>query len=217
LTVRDLAVAAALLALLVPSAPARAQARPGSIQIGAGGGRFFGGSFSKGSNEYFDHKVLVDDDVLKGVWLSAQLSRRWGAEVAVRRTSTSLVEPRGGVFPNEPALGTIDVATIEGMLLRYFPRGHFSPYVGFGAGLTNLDPNVPDRAVRDVNRLGISATAGALFFAARWVGFRVDYRVRATYLGVRGLGQDQGIFDTGRWFRDQEFLAGVFFSFGGRH
>ena len=47
---------------------ATAQPVPGSIELGAGAGRFFGGSFEKGSNNLFDHRVEADDDILNGFW-----------------------------------------------------------------------------------------------------------------------------------------------------
>jgi hypothetical protein len=200
--------------LLLCAGIAHAQALPGSIEIGGGGGRFYGGSFAKGSNREFSHKVEIDDDILKGFWLGAQLTRKWGLEVAVRRSTEDLVIPQSGVFPNEPTAGTIDIATIELLALRSFPYGHFVPYVALGGGITNLDINVPDRNVRDVNRFGLSAAVGAKFYAARWVGFRVDARARATYLGKRSV-EDGGWTDGGRWFRNQEIFGGVFFSFGG--
>jgi hypothetical protein len=37
-----------------------------------------------------------------------------------------------------------------------------------------------------------------------------------TYLGARGLGEDTGMFDRGRWFHNAELLGGVFLSFGGK-
>jgi hypothetical protein len=196
---------------------ASAQALPGSVEFGAEGGRFYGGSFAKGSNRQFQHRVEVDDDILSGFWLGAQLTRKWGVEVSVRRTSTQIVEPQSGVFPNEPGLATIDIASIEARAVRVFPYGNFVPYLAGGVGTTNLDINVSDRSIRDVNRFGISLAVGAKFYAARWVGARIDFRGRATYLGRRGLGQDQGWTDTGRWFRDSEISGGVFFAFDVRH
>jgi hypothetical protein len=206
---------AALLTATLLCARARAQALPGSIEIGGGGGRFYGGSFAKGTTRAFSQKVEVDDDVAAGFWLGAQWTRRWSFEVAVRRSTEDLVIPQSGVFPNEPGAGTIDIATIELLALRSFPVGNFAPYVGLGGGITNLDINVPDRNVRDVNRFGASAALGAKFYAARWVGFRIDGRFRATYLGKRRV-EDGGWSDTNRWFRNSEIFGGVFFTFGGK-
>jgi hypothetical protein len=174
----------ALLWVVLPAARARAQALPGSIEIGAGGGRFYGGSFAKGTTRAFSRKIEVDDDIA------------------------------AGFFPNEPRAGTIDIATIDALAVLSFPHGNFVPYAAFGGGITNLDINVPDRNVRDVNRFGASAAVGAKFFAARWLGFRIDARFRATYLGTRSV-EDGGWTDTNRWFRNSEIFGGVFFSFGG--
>jgi hypothetical protein len=207
-------IAAACLFLLSP-ALLLAQAPPGSIEIGGGGGRFFGGTFARGSTRITDQKADADDDILRGFWLSAQLSRDWGIEVAVRRTATELVQSRGGVFPTKTTLALLDVASIEILGMRCWRSGNFVPYVGIGLGVTNLDPDVDDPAVRDTNRGAISVAAGARFYAVRWAGFRVDLRARATYLGKREQG-DRGWNDSGRWFADEEILGGVFFSFGGR-
>jgi len=200
---RDLLCAALAIAALL-SADASAQPAPGSIEAGVGGGRFFGGSFPSGSNVYFGHRVQADDDILKGVWLGAQISRSWGIEVAVRRTETHLVESAGGVFARKPAVAGFVPATIELVGLWSYPLGNFVPYAGFGLGVSNLDIDVEDVSVRDVTRFCMSATLGARFYAARWIGARIDVRGRATTL------------DGGRWFLDAELLAGVFVSFGGK-
>ncbi len=203
------------LLLLLPGALG-AQALPGSIEIGGGGGRFFGGSFATGSNDLFDHKVTADDDILKGFWLAAQLSHEWGLEVAVRRTETHIVEPAGGVFPNRPTLGVFIPATVELLGIRSFVLGNFVPYVGFGIGFMNVELDTDDPAVRDVNRLCFSLTGGARFYATRWIGARFDVRGRGTYLGVRSMGEDHGFWDQGRWFFNAELLGGIFLSFGGK-
>ncbi len=196
-----------------------AQPLPGSVEAGVGAGRFFGGSFARGSNDLFDQKVEADDDILKGFWLAAQLSRGWGLEVAVRRTATHLVEPQGGVFPSRPTVAIFNPATVELLGIRSFPYGNFVPYAGFGIGFMNIsgpEEGDNDPSIRDVNRLCLSITGGARFYAARWIGARIDARGRGTYLGVRRLGADRGITDTGRWFFNGELLGGIFLSFGGR-
>ena len=205
----------ALILLRGPSA-VLGQAAPGSVEIGGGAGRFYGGSFARGSTAIFEHKTVVDDDILKGFWLGAQLSREWSVEVSIRRTATHVLEPRGGLFPDEPAAAGFDFATVEGMAIRSWRRGNLFPYIGLGAGIANLDIDAPEESVRDSNRLCLSAALGARFFAVRWAGFRFDVRGRATYLGRRAAREDQGLADTGRWFKNAEILGGVFFSFGGR-
>jgi outer membrane protein W len=193
-----------------------AQPLPGSIEIGAGAGRFFGGTFAKGTNHLSDEKLGADDDILKGLWLSAQLTRQWGLEFAVRRTETHLVQTSSGVAPREPAVAVFIPATIELLGVRSFQRGSFVPYFGIGIGLMNVEFDTSDPAVRDVNRVCVSVAVGARYYMARWVGLRIDVRGRATYLGTRGRGEDRGWSDTGRWFRNAELLGGAFLSFGGK-
>ena len=204
------------LTLLLPALGVSAQPRPGSIEIGGGGGRLFGGTFARGSNEFFDQRVGVDDDIEKGLWVGAQLTRAWGIEVDVRRTSTRLIQPAGGVFPNEPTLATLDLATVDLAGVRSFVLGNFSPYLAFGLGVANLDINVPDTAIRDSNRVTVTGGVGSRFYFAGWGGVRVDVRARATYLGKRRLGEDGGLTDRGRWLTTADLLGGVFLTFGGK-
>jgi hypothetical protein len=203
-------LAASTAAAQLPPSPAAV----GSIEIGFGFGRFWGGSFGAGSTAYFDQKVRADDDVLKGVWVGAQLSRDWGVEIAVRRTATHFLQPAGGVFPTQPILGAFDFATIEAAGLRTFRLGNFLPYAGIAAGVANLDPDTGDPAVHDSTRFCLAAVAGARFHVVTWAGLRVDARARATYLGKPRSGSD-AFFGSGRWFTNVDFLAGAFFSFGG--
>jgi len=205
-------IAAALLCLLSAAAVA-AQGAPGSIEIGGGAGRFYGGTFARGSTNITNQKADADDDILRGFWLAAQISREWGVEIAARRTVTNLLQSGGGVFPTKPVLAGLDVASIELLGVRTWRRGNFAPYVGFGVGVTNLDPDVDDPAVRDTNRAALSLATGARFYAVRWAGFRIDLRARATYLGKRANG-DGGWNDSGRWFVNEEVMGGIFFSFG---
>jgi hypothetical protein len=205
---------------LLSAASAAAQlspspAAPGSIEVGGGFGRFWGGSLAAGSTAAFDQKVSADDDVLKGVWAGAQISREWGVEIAVRRTATHLLQPSSGVFPTQQILAGFDFATIEAAGLRTFRLGNFLPYVGIGGGVANLDPDTADPAVHDSTRFCLSAIAGTKFYFVRWAGVRVDVRGRATYLGKPRFG-NSGFFAGGRWFTNADFLVGAFASFGGR-
>lgn len=209
-----LAGAALLAAALAGAQLAPTPAAAGSIEIGGGFGRFWGGSFAAGSTASFDQKVVADDDVLKGVWAGAQLSRDWEVEITVRRTATHLLQPASGIFPTEQILAGFDFATIEAAGLRTFPAGNFLPYVGLAAGIANLDPDTGNPAVHDSTRFCLAAVAGTKFYFVSWAGARVDVRGRATYLGRPRFGND-GFFASGRWFINADFLAGVFVSFGG--
>ncbi|MEO8430815.1 MAG: outer membrane beta-barrel protein [Acidobacteriota bacterium] len=213
---RAAAVCLGLLLSFLGAGRLRAQARPGSIEIGGGIGRLHGGELARGSNVYFDQRVAVDDENLHGFWVGAQITREWGIEVEVRRTPTVLIEPQDGVFPTEATVAGLDLATIELVGHRSFQLGAFSPYLAFGAGVANLDINVPDRSVRDSNRLTLCAAIGGRYYAARWVGVRIDVRGRGTYLGARRLQEDRGTFDSGRWLGGAELAAGIFVDFGGQ-
>lgn len=200
---------------LAASGSARAQMNPGSIEAGICAGRLYGGSMAAGTNAYFDDTVRVDDGILNGFWLAAQLSPTWGLEAAVRRTETHLVEEGHGTFPSEPQVAGLDLATVEILAVRSYRLGHFLPYLGGGAGVANLDINTPDPARGDSDKALLVATGGARFAATPWLGFRFDLRIRGIYLGERSRGHDGGWNDSGRWLFVQELVAGVYLAFGG--
>jgi hypothetical protein len=204
-----LAVAIALFA-----EPAAAQQGKGKLEAGVAWGRSFGGSFAKGSNEYFDEKVQADTDILAGVRLGYLLSDRWAVEILAERVNTRFVASSDGVFSSREELGTLQMRFIEGGLRYALLRGRFVPVVGFGAGLAVLDPDIPARPdVRDSNRFTIHCDAGFKAYALPWLGVRLDVRARAAYLGTRRLGEDSGLLDTGRWFRHFDGDASLFFAF----
>jgi hypothetical protein len=202
------------LGLLYP-ALASAQAQTGSVELGAGFGRFVGGSFAAGSTDAFDQKLVAAHASLSGVWAGSQLTRDWGAEIAIRRTTTNLLQPAGGASVKQTPVAGFIFATIETSAIRSFRLGNCLPYVGLGAGLANLNPEVPDPAVHDSNRFCVSTMAGARYYFARWVGVRVEFRGRATYLGKGRFGTDKGFVDGARWFTNADVLGGAFLSFGG--
>jgi len=200
---------AAAAAAQIPKTPGE----PGSIEIGGGFGRFWGGTFAAGSTAYFDQTVKVDDDVLKGVWAGTQITRDWAVEISVRRTATHLLQPAGGVFPTEQILAGFDFATIEAAGFYTWHVGNFVPYAGLSMGIANLDPDLPDPAVHDSTRFCLAGVAGGKFYFFPWFGLRADLRARATYLGTPRSGET-GFFAAGRWFTNTDFLVGAFVSFG---
>ena len=199
--------------------PAPAQAPPGSLQAGLEWGRQYGGSLAKGTSPFFDHREQLDDNILHGFWFGTQLSRDWALELSVRRCPTQLIEPGPGIFGYQPAVAGLDYGVIEGAAVRVYRIGRFHPYWQVGGGLGKLDLSVADApgpAWRLRNRPAVEGAAGARFWMASWFAFRFDLRANGIYLGTRGMGQDQGIADPGRWLLTQEVTTGIQLSFGGR-
>lgn len=202
------------LALLLAAVPLAAQT-PGSIEIGAEGGRYGGGILAQGTNDFFTAKSEVDEDSIGGFWLAAQVAPKWKVEVTYRRSTTRVIGYSGGVWPQQPALAGLDVAMAEAIAERCFRTGRFAPYVGAGVGLTNLDINLPDRSRRNPTRGSLAVTGGARFYLTPWLGLRVDMRIRAAYLGERAAPYDHGWYDVNRWYRSSEGLAGIFVALAG--
>jgi opacity protein-like surface antigen len=181
----------------------------GEVEVGIAIGRFYGGNLARGTNDLWDRKVGVDDDVLRGFWLGARLPGSWGIEVAVRRTETRVTEAGTGLFPDQRELATLDVASIDLLGSKGWTVGNLAPYVGGGVALVNLDPNLESPDFRDSNRTGVALAAGLRFDVASRLSFRFELRSRAAWLGARDRGEDDGWHDSGRWFVDHEITVGL--------
>lgn len=203
-----------VLVLFAAAAPLIAQPFVTNVELGVGGGRFFGGTLPAGSSALFHDAVILDDTQMKGFWAGASITPTWRAEIAVRRAAGTVVTTGGGLFPHRPILATLDFAAVDALALRTFPRGRFVPYLGAGAGFTSLDINTPDPADQDSNRFCLAVAAGAKFYLGRHLGVVFDVRKRVTYLGAPASGGGNGWRDHRLWFRDPELLAGVFYSTG---
>jgi hypothetical protein len=128
--------------------------------------------------------------------------------------NTRFVETADGLFASRPQVGALQMRFIEVGPRWSLALGRFVPFVGVGAGLAVLDPDIPDRAdVRDGNRLALHLVAGVRAYFIPHVGLRVDVRPRFVYLGTRGLGEDTGTFDGGRWLRQIDGDMGLFVAF----
>jgi opacity protein-like surface antigen len=192
-----------LAALLAAAAyPAPAQQAPGKFEAGALWGRHLGGTLPAGSNQYFQQAVESDTAISKGVRLGWNFSPRLSFEMQAERVDTRFVATANGVFASRPQLSVLQLRFVEAGARWTFLTGRFAPFVGAGAGLAVLDPDIPDRAdVRDSNRLALHLDAGFKAYLTTWLGLRVDARPRFVYL--------QG----GHWFNHVDVDAGLFFAF----
>lgn len=193
----------------------RAQAPPGSIQVGYDGGRLYGGTLAKGASRNFNRSVEMDDDISTGFCLGAQITGLWGLELSQRRASTHWVVPDPGVFAYQPAVAVVNVSTVEALALRRYPMGHFHPYYAFGLGVETLDTRMPDPApsIREPRRASFTGGVGARFWMTPWLALRFDVRTHFAYLAGNPQGPDQGLSGPGRWLRTQEAVVGGAVSF----
>lgn len=207
-------VARGLFCAVALSAGASAQQRASTFEVGAAMGRHFGGTFAVGSNEYFDRSVESDTSISTVVRIVYAVSPSLSISLSGERVDTRFIETGEGVFASRPKRGDLQMRFIEAGVDYTLLKGRFTPFVGAGAGLAVLDPDIPGREdVRDSNRLALHLEAGVKAYVFRWFLFRLNVRPRFVYLGTRGLGEDKGAFDTGRWFRHIDADAGLSFVF----
>ncbi|MFI5120679.1 MAG: hypothetical protein ACHQM4_09710 [Thermoanaerobaculia bacterium] len=193
----------AVATLLVAAAPSvRCQQAQGKFEAGVLWGRHLGGTLAAGSNEYFSQAVESDTAISKGVRLSWNFSPRLSFEMQAEKVDTRFVETANGVFASRPELSVLQLRFIEVGARWAFLTGRFVPFVGAGAGLAVLDPDIPDRPdVRDSNRLALHVDAGFKAYLTTWLGLRVDARPRFVYL------------QAGHWFNHVDVDAGLYVAF----
>jgi hypothetical protein len=197
--IRCLGLAALLAAVALP---APGQQTPGKFEAGVLWGRHLGGTLPAGSNQYFQRAVESDSAISKGVRLCWNFSPRLSLEVQAERVDTRFVETADGVFASRPQASVLQLRFVEGGARWAFLTGRFVPFVGAGAGLAVLDPDIPDQPdVRDVNRLALHLDAGFKAYLTTWLGLRFDVRPRFVFL------QD------GHWFNHVDVDAGLFAAF----
>jgi hypothetical protein len=182
--------------------PAAGQQTPGNFELGIAWGRHFGGTFPKGSNDYFDYSVESDTAISRGVRLGYELSSRFSVEVLAESVETNFVQPANGLFGSRPGVNALHLVFVEAGPRWSFLTGRFVPFAGLGVGLAVLELDIPNRPdIRDSNRLGIHLDAGFKAYLLRWAGLRVDVRPRFVYL------------QSGYWFSHVDADLGFFFSF----
>ncbi|MEO7921943.1 MAG: outer membrane beta-barrel protein [Thermoanaerobaculia bacterium] len=209
---RALALLGALL-LLAPLG-ASAQQVGGRLEAGVLWGRSFGSTFARGSNEYFDRDVEGDSAISAGVRLAYNLSERLSLELQAQKVDTRFVETADGLFASRGQIGILQMRFIEAGPRFNLARGRFVPFVGGGAGLAVLDPDIPDRPdVRDGNRLALHLVAGVRAYLIPHAGVRLDVRPRFVYLGAGTNGDDSGLFSAARWSRQIDGDLGIFVAF----
>lgn len=193
--------------------PLSAQALPGSAQAGIELGRQYGGTYADGSDELFTSAVRMRDCSMKGFWFGTQLTEAWGLELSTRRSATHFYLPPPSELP-PPAVGAwMEYAVVDAAAVRTWRFGKVEVYGLLGAGIANLNINVPSKAYRDTNRASLCGGGGARVWAWRRVAFRLEARAHAAYLQELQGGQDRGAFDPGRWLRTEELMCGVLYSF----
>ncbi|MCM3876688.1 MAG: outer membrane beta-barrel protein [Thermoanaerobaculia bacterium] len=193
----------ALAAFLVAAAmPARGQPAKGKVELGVLWGRHFGGTLPAGSNEYFSQAIESDTAISYGVRLGYAFSPRLSFEFSAEKVDTRFVGSADGVFASRPELSTLQMRFVEAGARWAFLTGRFVPFVGAGAGIAVLDPDIAGQAdVRDSNRLAFHLDLGFKAYLLPWIGMRVDVRPRFVSL------------QNGHWFNHVDGDAGLFLAF----
>ena len=201
------------------STAALAQVRQGTVEISPFAGYLFGGEFSRGSNDLFDFRVEADDDVTYGIRLGFNLTDNFEMEFQASRTESAFVSDDDVLFGgNGNSFGDLTIDYFLGYATFNFGHGHAVPYFTIGAGVANLDPDVPGTSAQSDTRFTGSLGAGVKVFVNPHFGFRFDGRGYATSLGDNNndFGCDDEFFDdcnNNDWLTNGEISGGLIFAF----
>ena len=201
------------------STAALAQVRQGTVEISPFAGYLFGGEFSRGSNDLFDFRVEADDDVTYGIRLGFNLTDNFEMEFQASRTESAFVSDDDVLFGgNGNSFGDLTIDYFLGYATFNFGHGRAVPYFTIGAGVANLDPDVPGTSAQSDTRFTGSLGAGVKVFVNPHFGFRFDGRGYATSLGDNNndFGCDDEFFDdcnNNDWLTNGEISGGLIFAF----
>ena len=201
------------------STAALAQVRQGTVEISPFAGYLFGGEFSRGSNDLFDFRVEADDDVTYGIRLGFNLTDNFEMEFQASRTESAFVSDDDVLFGGDGnSFGDLTIDYFMGYATFNFGHGRAVPYFTIGAGVANLDPDVPGTSAQSDTRFTGSLGAGVKVFVNPHFGFRFDGRGYATSLGDNNdnFGCDDEFFDdcnNNDWLTNGEISGGLIFAF----
>ena len=198
------------------AATASAQVREGTVEISPFAGYLFGGEFARGTTSLFDTRVDVDDEATYGLRFGYNITDTFELEAQWSHTGTEFVTDDDELFGDDGEdLGELDIDYFLGYLTFNFGRGRAVPYVTLGAGVANLDPDIPFANTESDTRFTGSLGVGVKVFVNPHFGFRFDGRGYATSLGDRD--RDDDFFCDDDFFDDcddREWLTNGEVSFG---
>lgn len=176
------------LAILVASvAAATAQIRGGTVEINPFAGYLFGGSFARGTTDFFPDQVDVADDVTYGGRVGYNITSMFEAEFQYSQTTTTFETGDDFIFDPQITLG--DFRQDYYMAYATFNFGHsrFVPYFTIGSGASYLKASVPGFVSVSDTRYTGSLGGGFKVFLNPHFALRFDGRAYWTYLGTESF------------------------------
>ena len=166
---RGVVVAAIVAFAVVPSV---VLAQPHAIEITPTIGYRWGGTIDADDNSLLDFDAEVNDGVSYGLMIDFPVSRHFQIELLADRQETSL--GRGGLFEPREFGFDLDITYYQiGGLFQWNP-GRTRPYLVFGVGIADIDPDVP--GVGGDTRASASLGGGIKVELSEHVAFRLELR-----------------------------------------
>jgi len=157
---------------LLVALPVTAAAQSHAIEITPTIGYRWGGTIKADDNSLLDFDAEVDDGVSYGFMVDFPVTRHFQIELLADRQQTSL--GRGGLFEPREFGFDLDITYYQiGGLFQWTP-GRTRPYLVFGVGVADIDPDVP--GVGGDTRASASIGGGIKVLLNEHVAFRLELR-----------------------------------------
>lgn len=142
----------------------------------------YGGTIYANQTALFNQDVDVASALNYGVNFGIPVGNGWKVELLVDRQDTNFTAGGGGLFSPNNDIAGFHVTYFQGGLQIPFAVSRVAtPYVSFGAGVANLDPDV--RGVSTDTRFAAHGGIGIKVPVNRNVGFKLEERGFFTSLG----------------------------------
>jgi len=203
-------------AVLLSATALFGQIREGTMEIEPFAGYLWGGTFAHGTTALFTSSVDVADHVTYGGRIGFNATQVFQVEFQYSRTDTTFTTPNGGgIFGPGPAkLGNLAIDYFLAYTTFNFGHWRFVPYITVGAGVANMNPEVPNVPSSSSTRFTASFGGGMKYFVTPHFGMRFDGRLYDTSLGDSNHSScDHWGCTNSHWLTNGEATGGIVVAF----
>jgi opacity protein-like surface antigen len=189
------------------------QGAAGTVELTPTVGYWFGDSLGRGSRDYQDYDLRIDDAPSYGLRMAYNFSDNWALEFMLARERADLVTGEDDLFGGSERLGNIDLSTAEVGFAVGFGHRRFVPFIAGGIGAMHLNPKIS--GMNDDTRFSANLGAGFKLYFSPNIALRFDWRGHSVDTGDDDEDCDwwDDCHDRQEWIRFSEVALGLSFAF----
>ena len=174
---------------------------PDAVELTVFGGYRWGGTVFASDAFLFSEELQVESSPSIGADIAIPLGRNGMKLVIMASHQSSQLETGGGLFDPDADIADFDVTYFHGGLqIPFASSRNATPYAVFGAGIANLDPQIP--GLSDETRFSLSGGIGVKVPFNRALSLRLEGRGFYTAL------EDETDCTICDYFVDENFYQG---------